>query len=83
MQATLEAAQEAMMTQAEVMRQVTAERDMLRERLLQHTQPLARSSTTNADWIAAAYGTNSKPAQTLSGEQLPMMFSHITALCTA
>ena len=65
------------MTQAEVMRQVTAERDMLRDRLLQHTQPLARSSTTSTDWIAAAYGTNSRPAQSLSGEQPPLILSHI------
>ena len=75
MQATLGAAQEAMMTQAEAMRQVTAERDMLRERLLQYAQPLARSSTASADWIAAAYGTNSRPAQPLSGEQPPVKSS--------
>lgn len=66
------------MTQAEVMRQVTAERDMLRERLLQQTLPLARSSTASADWIAAAYGTNSRPAQPLSGEQPPLKSSCIT-----
>ena len=72
MQATLEAAQEAMMTQAEVMRQVTEERDMLQERLSHYTQPLARSNTAGAgssSWIAAAYGTDSRPAQPLSGEQ--------------
>lgn len=79
-QATLEAAQEAMMTQAEVMRQVTEERDMLHERLSHYTQPLARSNTAGAGssgWIAAAYGTDSRPAQPLSGEQLPLWSSHI------
>ena len=78
MQATLGAAQEAMMTQAEAMRQVTEERDMLRERLLQYAQPLARSSTASADWIAAAYGTNSRPGQSLSGKQPPVRPSDIT-----
>ena len=69
-QATLEAAQEAMMTQAEAMRQVTAERDMLRARLLPQHQPLARSVTAGVDsngWIAAAYGTDSRPARPSSG----------------
>lgn len=66
------------MTQAEAMRQVTEERDMLRERLLQYAQPLARSSTASADWIAAAYSTNSRPAQSLSGKQPPVRSSDIT-----
>lgn len=60
------------MTQAEVMRQVTEERDLLHERLSHYKQPLARSNTAGAGsggWIAAAYGTDSRPAQPLSGEQ--------------
>ena len=80
MQATLEAAQEAMMTQAEVMRQVTEERHMLQERLSHYTQPLARSNTAGAGssgWIAAAYGSDSRPAQPLSGEQPPRWSSNI------
>ena len=60
------------------MSQVIAERDMLRLRLLQQAQPLARSSTASADWIAAAYGTNSRPAQPLSGERVPLKSSIIT-----
>lgn len=59
-----------MTTQAEAMRQVTAERDMLRVRLLPQSQPLARSVTEGVDsgsWIAAAYGTDSRPARPSSG----------------
>lgn len=74
-QATLEAAQEAMTTQAEAMRQVTAERDLLRARLSPQSQPLARSMTASVDsngWIAAAYGTDSRPARPSSGGQPPL-----------
>ena len=73
-QATLKAGQEAMMRQAEAMRQVTSERDMLRLRLVQQTQPLSRSQTASPDgdsWIAAAYGTDSRSVRPLSGKQKP------------
>ena len=83
LQATLEAAQEAMMTQAEAIRQVTAERNMLRARLLPQDQPLARSVTAGVDsngWIAAAYGTDSRPARPSSGGEPLLDWTHHLAL---
>ena len=76
LQATLEAAQEAMMEQAEEMRKVTAERDALRLRLIGNSQTLTRSSTAAGDsgLISASYDSDTRPARPLTGKP------HVAAL---
>ena len=70
LQATLEAAQEAMTTQAEEMRKVTAERDALLARLLNQS-PLSRPGSphlrTEGSLIAASYDSSFRPSRTLTG----------------
>ena len=71
LQATLEAAQEAMMEQAEEMRKLTAERDALRLHILAQPQMSASSTagaTEDHSMIAAAYDTDRKGSRPLSSE---------------
>jgi len=71
LQATLEAAQEAMMEQAEEMRKLTAERDALRLHILAQPQMSASSTagaTEDHSMIAAAYDTDRKVSRPLSSK---------------
>ncbi len=73
MQATLEAAQEAMMEQAEEMRKLTAERDALQLRLLSQAQASPASPTELSEdqsMIAASYDTERKVSRPLSSKSM-------------
>lgn len=83
-QATLAAAQEAMITQAEEMRKVTAERDALLARLLSQasaSRPGSPNLKKDGSLIGASYDSTLRPSRALSGEYAHGPCVHVCHQC--